>query len=182
MHVRSGPRLQSIAISADPSGALASRPESLNHSAMPELAFDRPPATAPLDRETLLARFDGIRPVSPRWPAGPTQALAAPLRPGSPEHDWQTEIRFNATEPAAAKLRAVGQRRARLLPPRPLGQRWPVAPARSCATRRRQGQHARGGRASARCAGRITPAAASVSTQCLRLCSASPLSFRSFSW
>jgi hypothetical protein len=28
---------------------------------MSELAFDRPPPAVPLDRETLLARFDGIR-------------------------------------------------------------------------------------------------------------------------
>jgi hypothetical protein len=40
--------------------ALVSRPESLNLSAMSELAFNLPPAT-PRDRETLLARFDGIR-------------------------------------------------------------------------------------------------------------------------
>jgi hypothetical protein len=40
--------------------ALVSRPESLNLSAMSELDLNLPPAT-PLDRETLLAGFDGIR-------------------------------------------------------------------------------------------------------------------------
>jgi hypothetical protein len=40
--------------------ALVSRPESLNLSAMSDLASKLPPAT-PLDRESLLAWFEGIR-------------------------------------------------------------------------------------------------------------------------
>jgi hypothetical protein len=56
-----GPDSIRVEIRADRASALASRPESLNLGAMLEPAFDRPPAAVPLDRETLLARFDGIR-------------------------------------------------------------------------------------------------------------------------
>ena len=56
-------------------GALALRPESLNPSAMSEPTFDRPPAAVPLHRETLLARFDGIR----QFGRGGRRALHKPL-------------------------------------------------------------------------------------------------------
>jgi hypothetical protein len=42
-------------------GTLASRPESLNPGAISEPVLDRSPGVVPLDRDALLARFDGIR-------------------------------------------------------------------------------------------------------------------------
>ena len=69
--------------------ALASRPESLNFGAMSELVLDRSPVAGPLDREALLARFDGIRRFGPR---------ASRCCSSMPSRDRQTEIRFNATE------------------------------------------------------------------------------------
>jgi putative restriction endonuclease len=63
---------------------------------MSEPAFDRPPAAVPLDRETLLARFDGIR----QFARGGRRAPNKPLllyALARLKHDRQTAIRFNAT-------------------------------------------------------------------------------------
>jgi hypothetical protein len=87
-----------LEISADPVSALASRPASLNPSAMSELAFDRPTAAAPLDRETLLARFDGIRQFARGGRRAPHKPLLLLYARARLKHDRQTEIRFNATE------------------------------------------------------------------------------------
>jgi hypothetical protein len=37
---------------------------------MSEPAFDSPPAAVPLDRETLLSKFDDIRQFAPGWLTG----------------------------------------------------------------------------------------------------------------
>jgi hypothetical protein len=68
---------------------------------MSEPAFDQPPAAVPLDRETLFARFDGIRQFARAGRRAPAQTVTAPLRLyalARLKHDRQTEIRFNATE------------------------------------------------------------------------------------
>src|SRR5918996_2218482 len=65
--------------------ALARRPESLTSGLVLNPGFDRSPAPLPLDRETLLARSHGIRQFARGGRRGPAQAIAAPLRPRSPE-------------------------------------------------------------------------------------------------
>jgi putative restriction endonuclease len=60
--------------------------------------FDRAPLAVPLDRETLLARFDGIRQFARgarRVPHKPLLLLYALARL---KHDRQTEVRFNSAE------------------------------------------------------------------------------------
>src|SRR5919106_2466268 len=131
---------------ADPVSALASRPASLNLSAMSQLSFDRPPAAAPLDRQTLLARFDGIRQFARggrRAPHKPLLLLYALAR----LKRNQVQRDRGDREPAASQLRSLGQRSARLLSLRTPRERWSVAPARSHPAPRRQGQRPRRGRA-----------------------------------
>ena len=78
--------------------ALASRPQSLNLSAMSELTFDRLSAAVPLDRETLLARFDGIRQFARGGRRAPHKPLLLLYALARLKHDRQREITFNATE------------------------------------------------------------------------------------
>jgi hypothetical protein len=72
--------------------ALASRPESLNLGAMLEPAFDRPPAAVPLDRETLLARFDGIRQFAREGRRGPHRPLLFLYALAHLRYDRQAEV------------------------------------------------------------------------------------------
>lgn len=65
---------------------------------MSQLAFDRAPAAVPLDRETLLARFDGIRQFARCGRRAPHKPLLLLYALARLKHDRQTEIRFNATE------------------------------------------------------------------------------------
>jgi hypothetical protein len=78
--------------------ALASGPESLKPGAMPDLAFDQPPAAVPLDRETLARQVRRHPPVRPRRPAGPHKPLLLLYALGRLKHERETEIRFNAIE------------------------------------------------------------------------------------
>ena len=61
-------------------------------------AFDQPPAAVPLDRETLVARFDGIRQFARGGRRAPHKPLLLLYALARLKHDRQTEIRFNATE------------------------------------------------------------------------------------
>jgi hypothetical protein len=61
------------------------------------LAFDRPPTAVPLDRETLLARFDGIRQFARGGRRAPNKPLLLLFALARLKHDRQAEIRFNAT-------------------------------------------------------------------------------------
>ena len=63
---------------------------------MPTPAFDH--SAAPLDRETLLARFDGIRQFARGGRRAPHKPLLLLYALARLKHDRQTEIRFNATE------------------------------------------------------------------------------------
>jgi putative restriction endonuclease len=65
---------------------------------MLEPAFDQPPASVPLDRETLFARFDGIRQFARGGRRAPHKPLLLLYALARLKHDRQTEIRFNATE------------------------------------------------------------------------------------
>jgi len=58
----------------------------------------RPPTAAPLDRETLLARFDGIRQFARGGRRAPHKPLLLLYPRARLKHDRQTEIRFNSTE------------------------------------------------------------------------------------
>jgi hypothetical protein len=96
MHVLTGVaynRLESVRTWVS---ALAS--QSLNLGAMSGPAFDRPPTAVPLDRETLLARFDGIRQFARGGRRAPNKPLLLLYALARLKHDRQTEIRFNATE------------------------------------------------------------------------------------
>jgi putative restriction endonuclease len=77
---------------------------------MPNLALNRASAAAPLDRATLLARFDGIGQFARggwRAPHKPLLLLCALARL---KHDRQAEIRSNATEAIVNPLlRSYGQ-------------------------------------------------------------------------
>ena len=115
---------------ADPA-ALASRPESLDLGAMSEPAFDRSPAVALLDRETLFARFEGIRQFAQggrRAPHNPFLLLYALARL---KHDRVAEVRFHAAEaivaPLLRSLWPLAQRRPRLVPVQTPGQRRHLA-------------------------------------------------------
>jgi hypothetical protein len=96
-----------IGIGVDPVGALASCPQSLNLGAMSELGFDRTPAAVPLDRETLLARFDGIRQFARSGRRAPHKPLLLLYALARLKHDCQAEIRFNTTEAALQPLLRV---------------------------------------------------------------------------
>jgi hypothetical protein len=52
---------------------------------MPKLASDRPPTAVPLNRETLLARFDGIRQFARGGRRAPHKPLLLLYALGSPE-------------------------------------------------------------------------------------------------
>jgi putative restriction endonuclease len=78
--------------------ALASHPQSLNLSAMPELGFGRPPDATPLSRETLLAGFDRIGQFARGGRRAPHKPLLLLYALARLKHDRQTEIRFDATE------------------------------------------------------------------------------------
>jgi putative restriction endonuclease len=60
--------------------------------------LDRPTAAIPLDRETLVARFDGIRQFARGGRRAPHKPLLLLYALARLKHDRQTEIRFNATE------------------------------------------------------------------------------------
>jgi putative restriction endonuclease len=60
--------------------------------------IDRKPAPLPFDRETLLARFDGIRQFARGGRRAPHKPLLLLYALARLKHDRQTEIRFNATE------------------------------------------------------------------------------------
>jgi putative restriction endonuclease len=60
--------------------------------------LDRPTAAIPLDRETLVARFDGIRQFARGGRRAPHKPLLLLYALPRLKHDSQTEIRFNATE------------------------------------------------------------------------------------
>jgi hypothetical protein len=65
---------------------------------MSQLSFDRPPAAVPLDRKTLLARFDGIRQFARGGRRAPNKPLLLLYALARLKHDRQAEIRFNTTE------------------------------------------------------------------------------------
>jgi hypothetical protein len=96
--VRNRADSKNYALSADRVSALASRPESLNHSAVWEPAFDPTPAAVPLDRETLRARFNGVRQFARGGRRAPHKPLLLLYALARLKHDRQAEIRFNATE------------------------------------------------------------------------------------
>jgi hypothetical protein len=105
--------------------ALASNPESLNLGAMSEQAFDRLPTAVPLDRKTLLARFDGIRQFARGGRRAPNKPLLLLYALARLEHDrpGRDQIQRDRGCPAAppARLRALGRQRAYLVPLRRLG-------------------------------------------------------------
>jgi putative restriction endonuclease len=74
---------------------------------MSEPAFDRAPAAVPLDREALLAKFDGIR----QFARGGWRATHKPLlliyALARLKHERQAEIRLNTTEAALQPLLRV---------------------------------------------------------------------------
>jgi len=74
---------------------------------MSELGFDRTPAAVPLDRETLLARFDGIRQFARSGRRAPHKPLLLLYALARLKHDCQAEIRFNTTEAALQPLLRV---------------------------------------------------------------------------
>jgi putative restriction endonuclease len=59
---------------------------------------DRPVAAVPLDRETLLARFDGIRQFARGGRRAPHKPLLLLYALARLKHDRQAEVRFNTTE------------------------------------------------------------------------------------
>jgi putative restriction endonuclease len=67
----------------------------------------RTPAAAPLDRETLLARFDGIRQFARGGRRAPHKPLLLLYALARLKHDRQAEIRFNTTEAALQPLLRV---------------------------------------------------------------------------
>jgi putative restriction endonuclease len=74
---------------------------------MSEPAFDQPPPAVPLDRETLLARCDGIRQFAGGGRRAPHKPLLLLYALARLKHDRQAEIRFNATEAAVHPLLRV---------------------------------------------------------------------------
>jgi hypothetical protein len=70
-------------------------------------AFDRPPAAVPLDRETLLARFDGIRQFAQGGRRAPNKPLLLLYALARLKHNRQAEIRFNTTEAALQPLHGI---------------------------------------------------------------------------
>jgi hypothetical protein len=97
MHVLVGTRLQLIAISPHRVTPPLRRVRNRSILALSEAAFDRTPA-APLDRESLLARFDGIRQFARGGRRAPHKPLLLLYALARLKHDRQTEVRFNATE------------------------------------------------------------------------------------
>jgi hypothetical protein len=95
-----------IEISADPVRNLAS-PGFAQYWRDAGLAFDRPPAAVPLDRETLLARFDAIRQFARGGRRAPNKPLLLLYALARLKHDRQAEIRFNTTEAALQPLLRV---------------------------------------------------------------------------
>jgi putative restriction endonuclease len=80
---------------------------------MSQPAFDRSPAAVPLDRDVLLARFDGIRQFARGGRRAPHKPLLLLYALARLKHDRQAEIRFNATEAALQPLlRVYGPRGA----------------------------------------------------------------------
>ena len=65
---------------------------------MPGPLRHRPPAATPLDRETLIARFDGIRQFRHGGRRAPNKPLLLLYALARLKHDRQAEVRFNATE------------------------------------------------------------------------------------
>jgi putative restriction endonuclease len=63
-----------------------------------ELAFNRSSPAVALDRETLLARFDGIRQFARGGRRAPNKPLLLLYALARLKHDRQAEVRFNATE------------------------------------------------------------------------------------
>jgi putative restriction endonuclease len=88
--------------------------------------FERSPAPLPLDRETLLARFDGIRQFARGGRRAPHKPLLLLYALARLKHDRQREITFNATEAIVSPLLRSygpwGSGAQRLLPLRALGQ------------------------------------------------------------
>ena len=79
---------------------------------MSEPAFERLPAAVPLDRETLLASFDGIRQFARGGQRAPHKPLLLLYALARLKHDRQTKITFKRDrgdrEPAATQLGPVG--------------------------------------------------------------------------
>jgi hypothetical protein len=88
--------------------ALASRLKSLDLGTMSELAFDRLPAAVPLDRETLLARFDRIRQFARGGRRAPHKSLLARLQARPPEAGPADRVTFNAAEAILRPLPTPG--------------------------------------------------------------------------
>jgi hypothetical protein len=61
---------------------------------MSEPVFDRTPTVVPLDREILLARFDGIREFARGGRRAPHNPLLLLYALAHLNHDRQTEVRF----------------------------------------------------------------------------------------
>jgi predicted restriction endonuclease len=118
---------------------------------MSEPAFDRMTAAVPLDRKTLLARFDGIRQFARGGRRAPHKPLPLLYALARLKHDRQTEVTFNATEAIVNPLlRSYGPWGSGAHVSYPYGRLvndglW-LLPDRAPA-RRRQGQCPRGGRA-----------------------------------
>ena len=74
---------------------------------MLEPAFDRSPGSGPFGRETLLARFDGIRQFARGGKRAPNKPLLLLYALARLKHDRQAEIRFNMTEAALQPLLRV---------------------------------------------------------------------------
>src|SRR5687768_13523632 len=104
MHALVGTPIAIDCTQCRPGAALASFPRWLNLCAMSEPAFDRAPAAVPLDRETLLARFDGIRQFARGGRRAPNKPLLLLYALARLKHDRQTEIRFNTTEAIVSPL------------------------------------------------------------------------------
>jgi hypothetical protein len=100
------PRVQSLAHQFEPD-ALAPRPELLNSELVLNPGSDRSPAAVSLDRETLLAMFDGIRQFARGGRRAPHKPLLLLYALGRLKHDRQAEIRFNTTEAALQPLLRV---------------------------------------------------------------------------
>ena len=74
---------------------------------MLEPASDSPPAAVPLDRKTLLARFDSIRQFRQGGRRAPNKPLLLLYALARLKHDRQAEIRFNATKAVLQPLLRV---------------------------------------------------------------------------
>jgi putative restriction endonuclease len=71
---------------------------------MSEPDFDRPPAVLPIDRETLLARFDGIRQFAQGGRRAPHKPLLLLYALARLKHDRVASVGFNAAEAVVAPL------------------------------------------------------------------------------